>query len=247
MSSSVFERCGDAIARHSELTLAAYLGDSRAIAAAHSAAIPFPTAADFRAERAFDPNPHGLPLEEDEAATMFLVRTLAFFGPRPLVDLAVSCAATAAEVAAEGAAPPLSPPKKRAARIVAARERAFAAARAFQTDPAPARAAAAEAAAAECRALYAPFEDDPDAPEAEATWQALGASWFAAETAAQDFALQAWDGPGPIAASTTWGARNSVWPQRAADAAARVVAHPVVRERLTRDLIALAVRRSGGF
>ena len=43
--------------------------------------IPFPTIDDFRADSAFDPNPHKLDLPEDLFETSLLVQSLAVWGP----------------------------------------------------------------------------------------------------------------------------------------------------------------------
>jgi hypothetical protein len=68
-------------------------------------------------------------------------------------------------------------------------------------------------------------------------WLFLGAAWFAAETAAQDFSLTEWDGPGPAGASSSWGTRNVVWPQRAAEAASELSSYGAVRDRIREELV----------
>ena len=85
--------------------------------------------------------------------------------------------------------------------------------------------------------LYAPYEGDPDSREARAVWQDLGAIWCAVETAAQDFDLESYDGLGPREASTTWCRRNTVWPIRAAEAAAAFSRHQEVRAVIRATLL----------
>jgi hypothetical protein len=225
-TSKTWERFGSAVLAHPAVTLAAYLGAPWAMARAREGKIAFPKAADFRKDPVFDPNPHKLKLAREYLDTNFLVRTLAIWGWHPLVRAVVVCS----DIQLEFAEP--SKDKKRKAC-----EAAALATKAFLKSPTKGKRAAARSAADACGAPYRRFERKPDAPGARETWLKLGACWFAAETAAQDFSLSEWDGPGPAQASTTWGNRSSVWPKRAAEAAAAVSSHELVRRRIAEDLI----------
>lgn len=228
MTYAVWDQFGASILQRPELTLAAYLGAPWAVARAGAAGIAVPSAADFKRDPAFDPNPHHLALPDDYLQTMFHVRTLATWGWRPLVDLAVVCSEDQLRIAS-----PMDDDGANRARIAAA-----SAAKSFQADPNARNRAAARRAAEACAACYSPFESDPDSPNARTMWFYLGACWFAAETAAQDASLTQWDGPGPDAASATWRTRNAVWPQRAAEAAAEASSYPSVRNCIRDELIA---------
>lgn len=191
-----------------EVTLGAYLGHPVALALAARDGLRAPTAADFRRDATFDPNPHRLPLEASHDELLLCVGTLAVWGWRPLVLSAVVCSRE--QLAHQPVEDALTQ-----ARLEAARS-----AEAFLTQPSDVTRAAARTAAAACAALFAPHEDEPDSALARATWDGLGAAWCAAETAAQDYALSPWDGAPPVESSATWRRRCSVWPRRAAEAAA---------------------------
>jgi hypothetical protein len=215
-----WDKFGTSLLQKPEESLAAYLGEA-------SGEIAGPTAADFRSDPVFDPNPHRLDLPADSLELMFFVRTLVVWGAEPLVRAAVVCS----EIQLEASAPP--------ERALAA----AAAAKAFQASPSDQNRADARRAADACAKEYAPFEGDPDSPEATRLWRSLGACWFAAETAAQDYALTRWDGPAPAASSPTWGNRVAVWPQRAADAAGAVTSCAAVRQRIRGSLTAWLKKR----
>jgi hypothetical protein len=227
MTYSVWSQFGNAISRYPEVTLAAYLGAPWAIARARAGDVPVPGDADFRRDPTFDPNRFRLKLPDEYLETSFLVRTLAFWGWRPLVDVAVICS----EIQLERSVPA-------ADAVTDMRLAAAAAAKAFQADPSVRNRAVARSVADACAAEYARFELEPDSASARTTWVALGACWFAAETAAQDFSLTRWDGPGPAAASSTWGNRNSVWPQRAAEVATEAMSFGAVMDRIAEAVIA---------
>ena len=95
--------------------------------------------------------------------------------------------------------------------------------------------------AGRCEAIYAPHEEDPDSPEAARVWRALGAPWFCTEAAGGDWRFQSWDeGAGPRGSSSWW-ARCSVWPARAAEAAAEWSSEAEVREAIREALAAWAL------
>jgi len=226
---SVWADFGDAISQWPELTIAAYLGAPWALAQSRDSKVPVLTMEAFLKDKVFEPNPHHLKLDADYLRTALLVRTLAIWGPTPLVRSAIVCSAIQLEST--------QCPRRDVSRVRTAAARA---AVAFETHPSDACRADARRAADDCAKYYAPFEDAPDSDQANATWLLLGACWFAAETAAQDFTVTKWDGPGPAGASSSWGTRNSVWPRRAADAAARVSSEEKVREHICKGVISWA-------
>ncbi len=86
--------------------------------------------------------------------------------------------------------------------------------------------------------LFGDFiNEHPDTEEARNVWTQLGAAWFAAETTAQDFKLESYDGAGPREASSTWCKRNVVWPVRAAEVAAGWSSHDEVRATIRTALL----------
>ncbi len=215
-------------------SLAAYLGDPASHEALTDAGVEIPTPDDFRCDDAYNVNPHDLDLPEDFLETMFLVRTLAAWGPEPLVRAAVACASLESQSLSE--LPSTSQVLRSAALHASVR---------FVDDRSPQRRLEAENAAQACRDLYARFEDDPDSEEARAVWAQLGAAWFAAEATANDYDRQGSEAAGPYASTSTWGTRNSVWPQHAAEAAAEACSHQAVRAAIQTALIAWATARSG--
>jgi hypothetical protein len=223
--SVIWELFGDAIlSRHSE-TACAYLGDRDAQDALGNKSILTPTMDDFRGDPAFDPNPHGLDLPTGCLDLSLFVHSLAVWGPDMLIRSAFACATMQMEQ-----------PSACPSHLVPARDDAFRAVKAFIESPTDTIRGEVVQAVAICQRLYAPYEDDPDSTEAQGTWSHLGAPWFAAETAAQDYRLKDYDGPGPREASVTWCRRNVVWPQRAAESAAGVSSyhdvHAVIRTSL---------------
>ncbi len=181
-------------------------------------------------EPEFALNPHRLKLPEEYLRTKLLVRSLALWGWEPLARAAVACAGLQ-----------LARQPRCAAPLLGLRDGAAAAADAFLASPDADHRERAERAARGCRLAFKPFENDSDSSAAARVWYQLGAPWFAAETAAADTSLTPWDGPGPAAASPTWGNRNSVWPVRAAEAAAHWSSDREVRERIREALLAWAV------
>ncbi|MEW4530007.1 hypothetical protein [Maioricimonas sp. JC845] len=203
------------------LSLAAFLGDEAAWETLVELDLPVPDPDVFRKDRALDPNPFGLDLPQDMLENQFFVRCLAFWGWRPLLCSAVACARLQIHRHSDCPEP-----------LLPLRTEAFEAARAFLASPDEAARQRAHQAARACYDRYEPLEDDPDSPQATEVWRELGAPWFAAETAAQDVSLHDWDAKGPPGASSTWGNRCSVWPQRAAELAAEFTSHAEVREAI---------------
>ena len=231
--------------------LAACLGDGSARAVLVSEGTDFPTLDEFRCDECYDVNPHGLRMAPSQLELLLLIRVLAAWGAEALIRAAL--AAGLLEQQLQHDLPADCLPVREAAVRAAARfitsptpgHRADAerAAARFITSPTPGHRADAERAAAACRDRYAPFADQPDSAEALATHRELGAAWCAVEAAAADYRLQEYDGPGPVAASCTWGNRNSVWPQRAAEAAAQWCSHEEVRQAIVRELRAWTTTR----
>ena len=212
--------------------LAACLGDGSARAVLVSEGTDFPTLDEFCCDECYDVNPHGLRMSPSQLELLLLIRVLAAWGAEALIRAAL--AAGLLEQQLQHDLPADCLPVREAAVRAAAR---------FITSPTPGHRADAERAAAACRDRYAPFADQPDSAEALATHRELGAAWCAVEAAAADYRLQEYDGPGPVAASCTWGNRNSVWPQRAAEAAAQWCSHEEVRQAIVRELRAWTTTR----
>ena len=187
------------ITEHPARTLAAYLGDREAELALHADSIPFPTSDDFRSDSVFDPNPHRLDLSSGYVETALLVHSLAVWGPDALIRAAFACAKLQVE-GQTACRPDLVGPRDAALQAVAA----------YLQTPTNERLQQVAAAVGWCNELYAPHEEDPDTEDARTAWTQLGAPWFAAETAAQDFKLESYDGDGPREASSTWCQRNIV-------------------------------------
>ncbi len=224
-------RFGPAVTAHPGRTLAAYLGHQGSIAAFRSGSVTFPTPADFMADPDFDPNPHNLDLPEDSLATTLLVQSLAIWGPDAIMRTALACARVQVQ----------HQPECRQ-DLVTPRDDALRAVEALMDSPPKERNYAAVRRAADlCTSLYSPYEEEPDAPDGEVICHQLGAPWFAAETAAQEFEIQPYDGPGPREGCPTWCRRNTVWTDRAADVAAHWASHSTVREQIRRALVEWAM------
>ena len=224
--SAIWELFGDFITEHHSRTLAAYLGDREAELALDADSISFPTSDDFRSDPVFDPNPHRLDLPSGYVETALLVHSLAVWGPDALIRAAFACAKLQVERQTV-CRPDLVGPRDAALQAVAA----------YLQSATDERLQEVAAAVGWCNELYAPHEEDPDTEEARNVWTQLGAAWFAAETAAQDFKLESYDGDGPREASSTWCKRNVVWPVRAAEVAAGWSSHDEVRATIRTALL----------
>ncbi len=223
---------GPTITTHPGLTLAAFLGHAPSREQLARLEITPPCLDDAKRDPVLDPNPHNLDLSQEYLGTSLLVRSLALWGWQPLVRAAAACGALQM---ARQATP--------TAAVATLQQQAMAATNAFVLNPEPAQQERARQAAKACADRYAPFEDAPDSNEAREVWRNLGAPWFAAESAAEDHRLSEWDGPGPTGASATWGNRNSVWPQRAADAAAEWSSFDAVEQAITTALLEWTLAR----
>ena len=202
-------RIGESISAHPKESLAALFGDGPAIEFFSGVGLLAPTLELLRADPSLDPNPHQLALPSDYVEMCFRVRVLALWGPTLLIDAAIACAELQVE------RQPSCAPRNREARDAALRS-----ALSYQERATDAAVGACRSSAEGCANIYERHAEAPDSPAAMATWNDLGAPWFAAEAIAQDYTLTEWDGDPPREASRTWGNRMSVWTQRAADAAA---------------------------
>ena len=223
---ATWKQFGTAISSQHTRTLAAYLGHRDSELALQTDSIPFPTSDDFRADSVFDPNPHQLDLPEDLLETSLLVQSLAVWGPDALIRSAFACATMQ-----------IKHQTTCRAALVVPRDTALDAVTTFIQSPTNENHQSVRQASECCAKLYAPYEDDPNSSEANDVWSHLGAPWFAAETVAQDYKLEDYDGPGPREASPTWCTRNAVWPTRAADAAAEWSSHKDVRTMIRETLL----------
>jgi len=233
--SLIWELFGDAISSRHKETLCAYLGDRDAQHALENESILAPTIDDFRSDPVFDPNPHGLDLPKGCLDLSLFVHSLAVWGPDALIRSALACATLQMEnqIACRS-------------HLVPARDGAFRAVKAFIESPTDMNRSEVIRACAACQKLYAPYDDDPDSEDAQTTWSHLGASWFAAETAAQDYRLEDYDGPGPREASPTWCRRNAVWPQRAAESSAGLSSYDDVHAVIRTSLLGWILSRPDG-
>ena len=223
---AMWGRFGVPITAHPKLTLSAYLGHQASELAMQADSIPFPTIDDFRADSAFDPNPHELDLPEAFLETSLFVHSLAVWGPDVLIRAALACTRFQIE-------------RQTTCRsdLVAPRDAALLAVQRFIRSATDENRKTLTEACRRCNKIYAPHEDDPDSPEAETVRSHLGAAWWAAETALQDYKLEEYDGPEPREGSSTWCRRNAVWPINAAHAAAEWTPHDDVRAAIRTSLL----------
>ena len=226
----IWKQFGAAITSHRARTLAAYLGHRNSEIALRAESVAFPTIEDFRGDSVFDPNPHQLDIPKDVLETTLLVRTVAVWGP----DVVIRSAFTCSELQ-------IKHHNTCRADLVAPRDAAREAVKKFIDSFTNENYNAVNLASTRCATVYEPYEDDPDNSDAQAVWSHLGAPWFAAETAAQEYKLEAYDGPGPREASGTWCKRNTVWAIRAAHAAADWSSHQNVRTIIRKALLDWAV------
>ncbi|HRW51996.1 MAG TPA: hypothetical protein P5081_03865 [Phycisphaerae bacterium] len=223
---SIWTRFGGAIEAEPEFTLRAFLDDEKAIAILGRRNLKTPTFEDFARDSAFEPNPSGLDLPEEYLETMLLVHALSTWGRPALVRAAGACSNLQCLNQSE-----CDP------RLTQLRDDTNEAVGAFLRSESGNNLLRVQAFSTMCYAAYAPYENDPDCEMAVRTWTQLGAPWFAAETIAQDWGLQPYDGHGPACSQSTWCRRNSEWPKRAADAAANCTTEKVVRDAIRKALL----------
>ncbi len=223
---SLWNRLEPTISAEPAKSLAAYVGHKPSIAALANAGLIVPDIQQFAKEEELNPNPFNLELPEEYLRMLLLIRGLAFWGSEALTRAAVACSELQ-----------IKSQRECDRSLIGARDAARTTASEFISNPDGSHRERARNAASNCQALYKPFEDSPDSEDASKVWYHLGAPWFAAETTAEDFSLTEWDGFGPAPTSPSWGNRNSVWPQRAADAAVHWTSYPETRNAILTALI----------
>ncbi len=234
MSKTEFwNRFGETILSSPHLTLAAFLGHSPSVAVAKQHSIHFPKTADFQIDRAYDPNVHKLDLDEDSLNSTFLIRCISAWGGEALIQAVNACAHLQCMHHSSCS------PKFKSLR----NEAAFAL-QMLVDAPTPKIQETARELLRQCQNSYRPYEENPDSAEAQFVWLHLGASWFGLETALRDLGPRRDCGETePAPSNSTWCARETVWPDRALDAAAHWSSHAIARATIRSTLIAWAVGR----
>jgi len=188
-------------------SLAAWLGHRDSIAALERQGLAIPHSKIFARDPQLKPDPHGLGLSVEQKATDLFVRCVAFWGAQSIQRAALACAEL--QFAARNRAP---------AALLVLRNAAMAAARNYIACPGEATRLAAVQASEACW-QHGEKHRNPDSAAARATWEYLGAPWFAATLAGDAMDLTEYDGPPPRVASSTWGARSTSHLNHAAEAA----------------------------
>ncbi|MCB9854008.1 MAG: hypothetical protein H6819_12980 [Phycisphaerales bacterium] len=222
----IWTRFGSTIEAESKLTLGAFLGDKKAIAELQRRNLKGPTLTDFCQDPAFNPNPCGFDHPREYLETLAIVKALSTWGRSAVVRAVTACSGLQCLHQVD------CDPKLRQLRDSTAH-----AVNEFVRLESEANLLQVKAFAKRCFETYEPYEEDPDGKMAVRIWSQLGAPWFAAEAITQDWKLQSYDGPGPATSQSTWCKRNSVWPERAADAAAECTSHKAVRDAIKKELL----------
>lgn len=222
-----WKKFGDAILASPYLTLAAFLGHPASMVDAKKQKIRFPTAVDFQNDPNFDPNFHKLDLDEGYVNNKFLLLCVSVWGAEPL-KLAVN-ACSLLQCIHQGVY---------SSELKRLRNKAAFALQNYLDNPTFDCLQVAEKVRQECEAKSRPFEDDPDNIQAHDIWYQLGAPWFGLETVLGNLDARTDCGEEePAPANSSWCNRNTVWPERAIDAAAHWSSHSlagdVVRSALT--------------
>lgn len=208
-------RFGQAIAHYPSESLASFFGDEEARSELKRRGVEAPTTQDLVSDSGF-----WFDWEKPAATLDFTTRALGLWGREPVIECALACAALQIEHEPE-----------RDDELRSLRDEVWHALQSVTLDSAGKVPAGLKRVLERCDKAYRPFEDGDD-PKGSHVWYALGAPWFAAETLAQDWALQAYDGEGPPQGTKSWVWRNSAWPRRAVDAAVHWSSEETVRERL---------------
>jgi hypothetical protein len=228
----VWKRFGDSILAMPHLTLAAFLGHAPSIAIAKESSIRFPRTADFQIDPAYDPNIHRLDLDEDYLSSKFLLKCISTWGAEPLIRAANACSLLQCMHHAS------CHPKYRLLR----NEAAFALQNLVDAATPKARLTADEI-RRNCESHHSLNENVPNSPEAHVCWYHLGAAWFGLETALGNMEARNELNEGEHAPSnSSWIARQTVWPERAIDAAAHWSSHSLAVLAVKSTLIAWAAR-----
>ena len=227
----LWNRFGQSILTSPHLTLAAFLGHAPSIHQTKQQSIEFPKTADFQFDPAYDPNFHKLDLDEDCLNSAFLIKCVCAWGAEALVRAVNACSLLQCMHHSS------CTPKFRQLR----NEAAFSLQALIDFPTADVRKEAGRL-LQKCQALYRPHEENPDSTEANETWYHLGASWFGLETALSNMAAREDCGEKePAPANSSWCRRETVWPERAVDAAARWSSHALARAAVRSTLLAWAI------
>lgn len=208
-------------------TLAAYLEDPFYQKEMTKLHVPFPSSKDFNNDPTYNANPFSLDLPPDYVEIIFLIKSVATWGPEALINIAAS--SMTLEVANY---------HDNHNHLSEIRFRTTEAVKQYLVKTDSLNKNKVLDSCMECRATYRPYQDEPESVLAQRTWEALGAPWFAAETICANFsAVKDYGETEPPASNSTWINRCSVWPIRAAEQAAKWTFYGKVQEKFRRDLI----------
>lgn len=219
---------GEVITEAPHLTLLAFLGHQPSIAAANERDLVFPKMADFQDDPAYNPNPQGLDLEEEILASKSFLMGIATWGAEPLKRAVNACSLLQC-VHHSACVPKLKDLRNEAAFLL----------HELVDGHSTSRRSKAEEVRRRCSEEYRLQESARDSAGATTSWYHLGAPWFGLETVLGNLAARSDCGenePGP--ANSSWIARNTVWPERALDAAAHWSSFSLVRDVIRSSLIA---------
>jgi hypothetical protein len=228
-------RFGETILAAPDLTLAAFLGHAPSIAIAKDREIHFPKTADFQIDRAYDPNRHKLDLDEAHLNSKFLLLCISAWGAQALVRAVNVCSHLQCMHHSSCSS-----------KFTRLRNDAAFSLQELIDAPTPVVHQRATELLRLCQSQYFPYEDAPDSGDAEEVWYHLGAPWFGLETALGNSAARSDCGEvEPAPANPTWCRRQTVWPERAFDAAANWSSHALVADAVRSTLITWAVSNMG--
>jgi hypothetical protein len=231
---ALWQRFGAAISKAPHLTLAAFLGHQPSISAAKKLSLIFPKTTDFQIDPAYDPNIHKLDLDEESLKSKFLLMCLATWGPEALIRSVNACSLLQCMHHA-GCSPHRKGLRNEAAFVL----------QDLIDAPTEARKKHAKELRRRCSEHYHQHEADPDSSSAQASWYQLGAPWFGLETYLGDMTAREDCGEkAPAPSNASWIARNTVWPERALDAAAHWSSFRLVRDVVSSTLIAWTIANS---
>lgn len=224
----LWTRYGENLLQSPRITLGAYLGDGEFVAQAKSRGVLYPTECDLSGERGYCPNRHNLPLDPGYVSACFLVHCVATWGLLPLMRIAKTCSGIHCETRT---------PAKQLHRNV--RTSAADVVDCLSRGTNQYNMAEAREVLDRCEALYRPFEQNPDSADAGEVWDDLGAPWCALafllgrREIREDCGEQE-----PAPAYSTWVIRNSVWPCRCVDSAAKYSSFSSVESSIRSSLLA---------
>ena len=218
---------GDSILAAPYLTLAAFLGHKPSMTFARKNTVLFPAESDFKADRAYDPNPHKLKLPADTINSKFLIQCISTWGAEPLVLAAHVCSKLQCHHQ-RSSLPEVEPIQTEAASVL----------QELIDSPSSAIHTKANAVLLKCQTLYRQYAKSPDSVNAQQIWYDLGAPWFGLETVLGNLEVRSDCGETePAPSNSTWCNRVTVWPERAIDAAAHWSSHAVAQVAVRSALI----------